>query len=295
MIKISNDTKGSLYAITSGVLYGLLGYFGVTIMQAHFSLSNMLFWRFIISSLVIAALLVPQISNIKANYRAIFRAFICGAVFYSSSSATYFWASDYIGTGLSMVIFFTYPIIVVLSSWFFNKHKITKIYYVSISTIMLGMLLLIDRAQIKFDLYGILLATISSLTYAAYIIISKKQMSELDPLASSFMVSIGNCFTFLTISILTKSFVIPIGTNVWINILGIGIICTALPILFLLEGMKYISSRKASMFSVSEPVCVMIAGIILLKEQLTLLQLIGVITILTGALIVQFDKIKESN
>src|SRR5438132_7429592 len=116
-MKLSNENKGTLYAIISGLFYGLVGYFGISVVHANFSISNMLFWRFLISILLIILFLTPKIRQIKINDRAIWGAFISGAIFYSSSSVTYFMASSYIGTGLSMVIFFTYPAFVMFGMW----------------------------------------------------------------------------------------------------------------------------------------------------------------------------------
>ena len=68
-----------------------------------------------------------------------------------------------------------------------------------------------------------------------------------------------------------------------------GIICTALPILFFLESLKYISSEKASMLTVLEPIFVVIFGVILMHEPITFIQIIGIITILLGALLTLKD------
>src|SRR5690242_6338930 len=103
----SFETKGVIYAVLSGILYGLLGYFGISIMNEDFSVSNMSFWRFFISSLVIAIIAVPSMIT-KFNYkmRDILLMLSVGAAFYYAGSAVYFIASQSIGTGLAMVIFF---------------------------------------------------------------------------------------------------------------------------------------------------------------------------------------------
>ena len=67
-----------------------------------------------------------------------------------------------------------------------------------------------------------------------------------------------------------------------------------MPILFLLEAMKHISSDKASLLSVLEPVCVVIIGMLLLDETLTALQVVGIIAVLGGALLVQFEKLGKN-
>jgi len=78
---------------------------------------------------------------------------------------------------------------------------------------------------------------------------------------------------------------IPYEISTWVNIFGMAFISTTLPILLLLEAMKYISSTKASILSVLEPVFVVIFGIILLDEQINLTQGFGVVIVLAGAML----------
>ena len=76
----SLEQRGSLYAIVSGLLYGFIGYFGLSAMNGHLSASNMLFWRFLISSIIILIILIPQLKNINDSYRQMFHAFISGVL-----------------------------------------------------------------------------------------------------------------------------------------------------------------------------------------------------------------------
>jgi drug/metabolite transporter (DMT)-like permease len=292
MSQITKDTKGSLYAIVSGFLYGFIGYFGIRALNDNFSITTMLFWRFFVSTLVIGSLLFYNRKEIQANISEVIKAFIYGALFYGGSAITYFMASDYIGTGLSMVIVFTYPIFVLLSNAIFDNHKITKLYYISVSIIMIGMILLVSTEDMHFNFYGAFLALICALTYAGYVFLSKKQMTRLDPLTSSLIVSLANTIVFFIMAKSSNTFSIPTNLNSWINVIAIGLICTALPILFLLESMKYISSEKASLLSVLEPICVVVIGVYLLNEHLFFIQIIGIILILGAALLVQLEKLK---
>lgn len=97
------------------------------------------------------------------------------------------------------------------------------------------------------------------------------------------MVSFGCMLTSLIFCFVDGSFEVPQTIHVWTNITGMGLICTALPILMLLQSLKYISSEKASMLSVLEPVFVVILGVILLGESMAILQAIGAVVILSGA------------
>jgi drug/metabolite transporter (DMT)-like permease len=216
-------------------------------------------------------------------------------IFYGLFSYLYFLSTKYIGSGLAMVIFFIYPAIVMIFNKVFHNHGIGIIYYFSIIIIILGLVFLIDMDDIKFDLYGIFLSLIAAVGYAIYIVVSKNQVSDIPPLVSTLMVSIGSSIAAILMTFYDGSFIVPVGTDFWQNILGLSIICTSLPTLFLLEGLKYIKSEKASILSVLEPVGGFLLGVTILKEHVTMMQTIGVIIILVGAMLVQLDGTGNEN
>jgi drug/metabolite transporter (DMT)-like permease len=221
------------------------------------------------------------------NILEIFKLFCLGALFYSTSAGIFFVASQYIGTGLSMVILFTFPAIVMFFNWCLYKIKISKHYYMAIILMLLGMLLLVDLSDVTFDILGLGLGLTAAVLYACYIIASKK--ITVSPILSTIMISSGCSTACLLFALINHSFMIPSTLLQWSHILGFGILSTALPMLLLLEGLKKISAEKASILSVLEPVFVVIFGIILLEETLRLPQVIGIITVLSGALITLFS------
>ena len=283
----SQEHRGSLYAIGSGVLYGSVGYFGLSAINGHLSTSNMLFWRFFISSVVILLILIPQLRTINDSYKQMLGAFVNGAFYYSLSTLLYFLASQYIGTGLSMVIFFTYPVIIMLLNYFFYGQLIPKIYYLAIFIILIGMMLLINTKEMAFDMFGISLGLASAFFYACYLWFSKK--NTISPNVSTLMVCLGCMMTCFLVAYFGNTFEVPSSTTVWMNLLGIGIIATVLPILLMLHSLKYISSERASLLSVLEPVFVVILGVFLLGEELEPWHAFGIVFILAGALITLFS------
>lgn len=284
---MTQDHKGSLYAILSGFLYGFIGYFGLSAINANLSASNMLFWRFCISSVVILIIVLPQIKNIKDSFRQMLTAFMTGAFFYGLSTLLYFYSSIYIGSGLAMVIFFTYPVFIMLLNYFLYGQSIPQIYYLATFIILIGMLLLIDMNQIAFDVLGIVLAVISALFYAGYIISSKN--NQISPNVSTLMVSLGCMTTSFFVALGTNTLQVPLSGNLWFNLFGIGILATVIPILLMLHSLKYISSEKASILSVLEPVFVVIFGVLLLGEEMQAWHVLGIVFVLSGALLTLFS------
>ncbi len=284
---LSDERRGEFFAILSGLFFGLIGYFGIRILDENFSIANMLCWRFFLSACFIGCLLLPKRHLLKQHASEIKKTLLYGSLFYSIMSILYFMSSQYVGTGLAMVVFFTYPSMVLLLNWFLYGEPITKRYYFASAVILIGMVFLVDIEEFTFDILGILLGILSAIFYAFYIVFTKKNQSP--PLVSTFLVSIG-CSVFCgVIALLTHSFIIPNTVSLTVNLISMGVLCTALPILFLLQGLKYISSEKASILSVLEPVFVVIFGVILLDEQISTSHIIGVVIILMGALMTLFN------
>ena len=286
---ISNEHRGSLYAILSGFLYGFVGYFGVSAIRSSLSVTNMLFWRFFIASLVIALTLLFQANPQKLSRKDLCITFINGAIFYGFSTMLYFFACPYIGSGLAMVIFFTYPPMVMLLNHFFYGQYIPRIYYFAIVIITCGMPLFIDTKEVQFDVFGIILSLLSALLYAGYMVSSKK-ISTFSPLISTLMVCLGCMLTNLFLSLGNHSLSIPSTIPIWLDLLGISILSTAAPILLLLYGLNYISAEKTAILSVLEPVFVLIFGVTLLGEPMKPRYIIGVIIVLAGALLTLFSQ-----
>ncbi len=280
---LSTQQRGALYAALSGLCYGLVGYFGISIIDAHLSVYTMLFWRFFVATAFVGLLLIPQYKEVIRLDVQYLKAFLYGLLFYGTSTTLYFIASQYIGTGLAMVIFFTFPAMVMLINVLFYKASVRKSYYGAFTLIALGLYFLVNPETFSFDLYGIGIGVLCAFLYACYIAATKK--ITLKPMVSAFMVSAGCMMTGLLLALFDGSFQVPSNLHCWVDIISMGLVCTAVPILLLLQALKYISSEKASMLSVLEPVFVVVFGIVLLDEAVSGMEFLGIVVILSGALI----------
>jgi drug/metabolite transporter (DMT)-like permease len=280
---ISIEQRGSIYAILSGFLYGFVGYFGVSIIHSSISITNMLFWRFMIASLVIGVILFLTKPK-QFPHKDMCIAFVNGAIFYGLSTWLYFLACPYIGSGLAMVILFTFPAMVMLLNHFIFKKEIPTIYYFALAIIIIGMCFFIDKNEIRVDIVGIVLSIFSALSYAGYIVSSKK-ITSLTPMLSTLMICSGCATTFFFFSCLNHTLTIPTTRIIWLDLCGISIVSTAAPVLLLMYSLNYIHSEKAAILSVLEPIFVVILGVTLLGEPMKLQYIMGIIIVLTGALL----------
>lgn len=150
---LSNEHVGSLYAISSGLCYGFLGYSGVQLLNSNLSIANMLFWRFLVAAVFTFTILLFKSKNIFQPIAENPKIIFYGIAFYGTSSITYFIGSSYIGTGLTMVVFFIYPAIVMLFNWILYQKRINKTYYLAFSMIIIGIFLLAELHELRLDFF----------------------------------------------------------------------------------------------------------------------------------------------
>lgn len=290
----SDKQKGVLYVIASGLCYGLIGYFGVRIMQEKLSAYNMLFWRFLVSAITIFFFSFWQMKKknfMRSNFSEIAKIFFLSAIFHGSSSAFYFISSAKIGTGLAMILFFIYPLTVVILNRVFYQTKISRSYIFAITAILFGVTLLADFGGLDVSFIGILFGILAAIFFGFYVFAVQK--TSIPPLTLAFVVSLGCCFASAIFAIIDGSFQVPENAQPCFNILAMGVISTALPILFFLRGLEYIDSAKASLLGVSEPLAVLFFGWLLLGEKISAIQLVGSFVILVGGMIALMEKSKK--
>jgi len=286
--------QASLIVALSGALYGFLGFFGIKLLEENMDISTMLFWRFMVAGLWVLPFTLKNNAIktiVHADKRLLFFTFILGAMGYAGSSGFFFMASEHTGTGLAMVIFFSYPILIALTAWFTKKNSFNFITLSLLITMAFGLMLLHDPREGSVNILGIVFGIASAATYAFYIIGTKKYASgNLNSNIQTMLVSFGAAMFYFIISLKSGTFSIPSTLKTWSYLLTLGILITAIPIQLMIEGLKKISSMRASIISVLEPLVTVFVGIILLEESVSFIQIIGIIIILGSAIIVQFQR-----
>lgn len=290
-------SSGERYALglvaLSATLYGFLGYLGTQLLKTNFSVSSMLFWRFLIATIGMIMFGLYQARHslpAPMRFTALIKPFILGALFYSGGSALFFMACQHTGTGLAMVIFFSYPLFVALFLWINNYRSINRYTLISLGTIMLGLSLLKGPDTNPLSLMGISLGVGAAICYAIYVFNSKKILTQLPAEIFTTLVCFSCAMVFFALAYTTHSFTWPTNLKSWCYIFAIGILATALPIQLLLKGMQVIGRVKACILSVIEPVVTLLIGVLLLGEAISPLQTLGVLVVMLGAIFVQFSR-----
>lgn len=284
--------SASLVAL-SAILYGFLGCLGIKLLQQHFSLPSMLFWRFFIAAIwMIIGAAISRKEKLFAisNRQTLLLTVVLGSICYGGGSAFYFLASEQMGTGLAMVVFFTYPLFVVALAWMVEKRAVSKVTAGALLAIIVGMVLIKGHGDSVFNKAGVIYSLLAAFCYGFYIYGSKYVIKVVSSSKLTILVCLSCAAVFLAMAICDHSFTYPTSVKNCVYLAAIGIISTALPIQLLLEGLKTIHPNKVSVLSVLEPVVTLFIGVMVLGETTSLLQATGAGIILLSAIWLQFER-----
>jgi drug/metabolite transporter (DMT)-like permease len=283
MLKLTEKQKGYAYIISSGMCFGALGYFGKEAYKRQITPGELLALRYFISAILcgLIILITKPKSIILKPFEWI--SSLCLGIFgYALFSSFFFIALTGLSASLTVLLLYTYPVMVAVLSRFILKEQLGLGGAIALNIVTIGLVLLVwgewAVSEPRFILYGLGAAFF----YALYIIYSRKYLSKVEAMPSSFYVQLGAGVILSLIHF--KSIARPIEI-ISLNggmIFSMAIICSLMAMTLFLAGLRRITSSEASILSTTEPVSgVAIAGLFL-GERLILIQWIGATLILLG-------------
>lgn len=276
----------------AGVLFGSIGFMVTKLDSSGMSMYASLFWRFFIASIVLVPFLYKK-SQVSVSKKSMVLMFFVGAILYGPAVLFYFATNHKAEIKIGTILLFCIPIFLFLVAWYRKYSFISKSVALSACIIVLGLGLLFDNNQ-TFNVLGVMLLMISAVVYAICVYANKFWSVEVSLYNSVFMVCFGCSVYFLGISMLRGSFILFDDINEWINIILTAVLCTALPILLVVESAKHIDIMQILLLLIAEPLFSFVLSVMGFGEEFNLKQSIGVVIILL-AIIIQIIRTKRDS
>lgn len=288
---MSQRQIGYLQLILAGVFFGFLGIFGKTAFEKDILPGELIGLRFLTSAILLGLLLALfKRSAFKMSLKNSLISVGLGFFGYAVFSSCYFYALQGISASLTVLLLYTYPVLVVIGSKIFFKDYIAKNGWLALLLSSVGLVGLVwgewEVSGAKYLIFGFA----SAFFYSIYILISRKVLEEVNVLGSSFYVQLGAgialCFYNFPdierpIQILTQNF--PL-------VIGMAIVCSLFPLTLFLAGLQKVSTTEVSVLSTTEPIAGVLIASIFLGERMALVQVIGGILVLCGMVLISLKK-----
>lgn len=277
--------KGIIEVVLSGICFGFLGLFGKKAFQYQIKPGELLALRYSIAAIILFIyLLFVDRKSIKLPIKDAFISILLGVFGYALFSSLFFFALSGLSASLTVLLLYTYPIIVSVLSYFILKESFNFKKIIALILVSIGMYLLVSGEWkmngVKYFVSGLGAAFF----YSLYIIYSRRYLERVPPFTSSFYVQIGAGLILSLIHFSNFNRPILILSNHFIFIFLMAFICSFLAMSLFLAGLQKISSSETSILSTTEPISGIIIAYLFLGEKMNIVQMGGSLLILAGLL-----------
>jgi drug/metabolite transporter (DMT)-like permease len=189
-------------------------------------------------------------------------------------------------SGLVSVIFYCFPIMAVLVSWWLLRHRPSKVIGVCLTATVVGVALTAGEVT-GAETTGVTLTLAGALTYTFYVVLSSRIMPKYDGITGLTIILFGAMFGWLTLWAIRPFDMrvqFPESDFGWINVTIVATLGTILPMGLFFAAMKRVGPGPTSVASTFEPVVTIAAGIAFLDERLTTRSTVGAVLVI-GAVV----------
>ncbi|MFM1839355.1 MAG: hypothetical protein RIS37_621 [Actinomycetota bacterium] len=289
---------GVLFGLISASLYGITPIFVYHATENGADSFGLMCSRYVIAVVILLAVRTIKMGFGKWPERKLgTKLFLLGAVGLYSNSICMFTAFEYLPSGLSMVLFYFYPILVVLFGWVFFRHVPPKIIWPCLAITLLGVALSasdLSGGQAK----GVAIIVFGAFAYAIYSVLAAASMPRTDLLSGLILIFGGAGFSFVVVWLIDPPGLpttMPFVADVWLPALEIGTIGTIGAMGIFFAGMNLIGASKSAVVQTWEVLVAICSGVFFLDQSFSVRQLFGAVLILSGVIVLLRVEAKQNN
>jgi drug/metabolite transporter (DMT)-like permease len=265
-----------LQVLLSGLAFGTLGVFGKLAFAAGLQPGQFLAFRFSIAALVLGAYVLAfrrrELSKLDA--RSIGASLLLGLLGYAVFSSCYFMALQRISASLTVLLLYTYPVLVALGAALFFKERLSRSTWIALPLASLGLALLVWGDLAVHDVTGLLFGIGSAVFYTAYILLSAHWLKGKPALPCVALIQ-ASAGLALSLAHLPRGEIAPLFLAGWLPIIGAALLASVIAMTLFVIGLQKLPSSQVSILSTAEPISAVFLAGFFLHERLSLPQLLG--------------------
>lgn len=278
----SKIVRGYALACISSCAYGLNPLFAKPLYGMGLDVLSVLFYRYIFAALILGIIIKMRGYSFRVPKNCLLPLIINGALF-ALSSLTLFASYQHMDVGIASTILYVTPVFVAVIMAIFFSERLSKGKMGTIAMALVGIgMLSIKEGSTFHSPFGILLVTLSALSYAIYlVIVNRSKLNTMSSLSlSMYNVLIGAAVFALCMWIGDGLVPLPSTAPAYINTIGLAVFPTIISLVTVTIAMQDIGPMPTSILSALEPVTALVVGCAVFGEILTPLNFVGVILVL---------------
>lgn len=290
-----SKTKGILLIMMASSIFGLMPLFARIGTSNGLNSITIVMFRSFFASIFLYGYMKKKKIDSKVD-RSLLKDLVLVSFFgYGLMLLTMFSSYNYLPTGIATTIHFVYPAVVLVGSAVFHKEKLTLEKIGIVLAAFTGIYLLsAESGRISVSIVGFMLAFISGVFYAYYILkVSYSNLRMMNSYVLVYHISLHNFFYFLITALLTNTLTLDITIIAYLDVILLALFSIAAMSAFK-TGLNYISSWSAAILSSFEPLTSIMVGVVIFKETFNMRSFFGTgIIILSVVYIALIEKRNE--
>jgi drug/metabolite transporter (DMT)-like permease len=276
----------ALLVLLGGCCYGALSTFVKLAYSAGFTSAEVTGSQFLMGTLLIwfvalfskkKKLTLPKISKL-----------LISGIPLGLTSLFYYQSLQSLNASLAIIFLFQFVWIGSLFEWFFYKKKPTMGKLISIGILVIGSIFasgVIAEGSGEMSWQGTLWGMLSAITYTTFIFVSSSVEKDTPVVQKSALFTTGGMITVFILSPPTQLLHLPVLMEIAPYGFYLGLLGVVLPPLLFTIGMPYVGPGLGTILTSSElPIAVILSSLVL-SEQVSASQWLGVILILGGIVV----------
>ncbi|MEA2272951.1 MAG: hypothetical protein QOI98_1659 [Solirubrobacteraceae bacterium] len=276
---------GPALCLLSAASFGAMAIFGKLAYDESVGVLTLLAVRFALATCVLGPIAAVRVRRRRPALprRALIAAFALGAVGYAAQAGLFFAALERMDASLLALLLYTYPALVTVAAIALGRERADRRRLGALALASIGLVLVLGgAARGGLDPAAVAMALGASATYTAYILVSDRTVTALDPFVLSALVAVGAAATFTVISVAAGSLHLSLSASAWLWLACIAVVSTALAVVCFFAGMARVGPSTAAILSTFEPPVTVALAFAAFGERLAAAQLVGAALVLSA-------------
>lgn len=302
MIHLGKNAIGLALALLAAICYGFIPLFTKSLQHPieglPLSSATILFYRFGIATLIMAAILLARRISFRITYPEFLRLVLLA---FLSDGAALFLISGYhylASSGVATTLHFMYPVMTALIMMLFFHEPRRLSTWIALTMAIGGVALLSGAESGAVHPLGVVLELVSALCFALYLIrIHRSSVATMPVEQLTFYVMGFGSLIFAAIMAYEQAdfataahhALLPTASG-WNDLIVLAVVCTVVTNLALVKATHIVGPTVASILGLLEPLTALMIGISFMGESFTSTMACGMSLILPAVLIIVLRK-----
>jgi len=275
--------------LVSAFGFGCMAIFAKDAYKQDLGITALLALRFGLAALIFWAIARLRGPIVLPPRRVLLAGLGLGAFGYAAQSGLFFGAVKRMDASTTSLLLYTYPAIVFIAALALRRERADRRRLAALALAIAGtaLVLLGGGGSGSFETVGVVMALGAAVAYSTYILVADSVVPKLDPFLLSALIATGGAATFWLAGVLDGGLDVSLSAHGWLDIAGIVLVSTILPVSAFLAGLKRVGPSTASILSCFEPVVTVSLAMALYGERLGPGQLAGGVLVLAAVILLQ--------